>query len=488
MMTWWQSLEVIAWSWVHVLLLVLMLVVHILTSVHIALNKREPRSAVTWMVSTWFMPFLGAVLYFWFGVNRLQRKARHLRLHSHHPRYCLPAVTHEVSANHLNTDFGNLIGIAKAIGSISGFPLVWGNKVEPLQSGEAYFEMLHSIGHAKRSITLITYIFDDDLTGQEFVAALSKAVGRGVAVRVLVDDVGAMYSRPTIWKRLDSARIPRAAFLTRFLPIPFAYWQLRNHRKIMVVDGSMGYTGGMNIRHNQSGGGDCKFPIQDLHFKVQGPVVSQLQTTFAEDWWFTTREYLEGEPWYPMETQPVGETIARGIPDGPDEDLDNLRLTYLAAIGSASQSIKLVTPYFLPDQDISTALSLAALRGVEVDILIPEQSNLRLVQWATTPYLLPLIQRGCRIWLTPPPFDHSKLLLVDGHWTLVGSANWDQRSLRLNFEFNVECYDRNLTRSLDRMVEKKLFRATQVTEEKLAQQSIAVRLRDGLARMLAPIL
>lgn len=483
----------LAWTYDVLFVLEILLVVAVLafqayTAIHIAIHKRDSRSAVAWLVSAWFLPGIGSILYFWFGVNRLERKARKLRSHTHHPRYNLPMVANEILPENLSEQYNDLVGIAKAIGSISGFPLVGGNHFEPLNRKRAYPEMLKAIDEAKSSITLLTYLFDDDPTGEVFAEALSQAVKRGVEVRVLVDDVGSKYSRPTIFGRLQRLGIPHAPFLPKFLPIPLAYSQLRNHRKILVIDGTFGFTGGMNIRHNQANDSGVAHPVDDLHFRVSGPIVTQLQTTFAEDWWFTTEEFLEGEKWYPREIHPAGSSTARGIPDGPDEDLDNLRLTILSAITSAKHSLKIVTPYFLPDHDITTALKLAALRGVIVDIVLPERSNLVLVQWATTPFWGPLVQRGCRIWLTPPPFDHTKLLLVDGHWCMFGSANWDPRSLRLNFEFNIECYDAVLTYNLERIVQEKILTARQVSIEELNSRPFSIRLRDGFARLFSPFL
>src|SRR5262249_25745614 len=238
------------------------------------------------------------------------------------------------------------------------------------------------------------------------------------------------------------------------IPGRLHYSNLRNHRKILVVDGTLGFTGGMNIRHGQLCEPGDPHPIQDLHFRVEGPVVGQLAEIFAMDWEFATNERLEGPAWFPHLT-PSGQSLCRGIPDGPDLDIDKIVLTILGAIGCARHSIDIVTPYFLPEQPLITALNVAAMRGVAVNILLPEFGNLRLVGWAATAELWQLLQRGCRIWLTPPPFDHTKLMIVDGAWSFIGSANWDPRSLRLNFEFNVECYDHDLASELAAIVHAK---------------------------------
>ena len=223
----------------------------------------------------------------------------------------------------------------------------------------------------------------------------------------------------------------------------------------MVVDGRIGFTGGINLderncleRHTHGG-------IQDLHFHLSGPVVTQLQEVFVDDWAFCTGELLQGEPWFAA-TEQDGPVLARGIPDGPDDDFETLRLTLLGAIACARTSVHVVTPYFLPDASLIAALNISALRGVEVNIVLPAKNDLVLVQWASTGLLRQILERGCHVWLSPPPFDHTKLVLVDELWTLLGSANWDPRSLRLNFEFNVECYDQDLAIFLTDLVRSKM--------------------------------
>jgi len=265
------------------------------------------------------------------------------------------------------------------------------------------------------------------------------------------------------------------------------FLNLRSHRKILVADGSIAFTGGMNVRDGNVLANNPERPIQDLQFKLEGPVVEQLALVFVEDWAFTTGEVLTGDCWFPPLTE-VGPVIARGIPDGPGEDLDKLRLTLLGGVQTAVSRIRVVTPYFLPDRDLISALAIAALRGVEVDIVLPAVNNLPVVKWASTALLWQLLERGCRVFLTPPPFDHTKLMVVDDAWTLVGSANWDPRSLRLNFEFNVECYDRALASAMNHLIQLKIASAREITQVDVDGRKIPVRLRDGMARLLSPYL
>jgi cardiolipin synthase len=233
--------------------------------------------------------------------------------------------------------------------------------------------------------------------------------------------------------------------------------------------------------------GATKHFVQDLHFRVEGPVVTRLQEAFVNDWAFTTGEILDGHDWFP-ELKESGNVIARVISDGPDADLDKLRWTLLAAVTEAQTSIQIITPYFLPDNTLVTALNLAALRGVRVDIILPAKNNLPFMHWASRALWWQVLERGCHVWLTPPPFDHSKLIIVDNHWVLFGSANWDARSLRLNFELNVECYGREFAKEMEQVIAKKMLGAHEVTLAEVDARNIPGKIRDAIARLFSPFL
>jgi cardiolipin synthase len=180
--------------------------------------------------------------------------------------------------------------------------------------------------------------------------------------------------------------------------------------------------------------------------------------------------------------------VARGIPDGPDADFETIHRVMLGAIACARTSVRVLTPYFVPDSPLITGLAVAATRGVAVDVVLPEKSNLPFVHWATRALLWQVVKRDARVFYSPPPFDHSKLMIVDGAWTLIGSANWDARSLRLNFEFNVECYDPGLAAAATAIFESKRDAGRPVTAAELDGRSVPVRLRDGIARLASPYL
>jgi cardiolipin synthase len=457
---------------------------------HALLNKRDVRSAIGWVGLIWLTPLLGAALYAMLGVNRIRRRARSLRADV--PSAAARARSHLVVADSLEQALGpqgsHLGKLAHLVHEVTGLQLVSGNRVEPLEHGSrAYPEMLAAIAQAQRSILLTTYIFNYDAQGRQFIDALAAAVARGVQVRVLIDAVGSRYSWPSAVGPLRKAGVKVARFLPVYLPVFVPYWNLRSHRKILVIDGVLGFTGGMNIRDCGGGSEPESHDMNDLHFRVEGPVVEHLSHVAADDWEFASDETLDGELWFPP-IEARGTTLARGVQDGPDENRDRLRMTILGGITCAQRSVQVVTPYFLPDAAIITALGVARMRGVEVDILLPENNNLAAVQWACTAQLWQVLEHGCRVWYTPGPFDHSKLMLVDGCWTLMGSGNWDARSLRLNFEFNVECYDAALAAQLEKIVARKLRVARLVSLAEVDGRKLPVRLRDGIARLFTPYL
>ena len=466
------------------------LLLSVVAASHAVLYKRDSRAAVLWLGFIWLAPLAGAILYFILGINRIRRRAVLLR--GNMERYCTaphaaPCQPDELE-QHLPPHARHLSRLAEAVHKLGVRPLLPGNRIEPLLNGDqAYPAMLEAIDNARHSIALSTYIFDRDEAGLAFARSLGAAVRRGVEVRVLIDATGSHYSWPGIGGALRQEKVRFAKFLPTFPVWQLVSLNLRDHRKILVVDGRTGFTGGLNLRIGHWLAKAPSSPVQDVHVRVEGPVVAELQEVFADDWLFTTGESLRGEQWFPR-LESTGPVIARGIADGPDEDYDKMRWTFLSALASARESIRVATPYFLPEPGLISELNVAAMRGVRVDILLPARSNLPLVQWASQAQWWQVLEHGCRLWLTPPPFDHSKLLVVDDCWSFVGSANWDPRSLRLNFEFNIECYDAELAGKLTGIFEAKRSQARRVTIEEMDARRLPVRFRDGVARLFTPFL
>jgi cardiolipin synthase A/B len=469
---------------------VLAIALMVVASVHAVMTRREVGTAVAWVGVILLSPFLGAALYFLLGVNRIRRRAKELRGGAD-PSYAalLPApVPPSALRDRLGPAREHLTQLVYLGDGVTQRPLLPGNTLTPLVEGDAaYPAMLAAIEGAERSVSLTSFIFDLDRAGRRFVEALAAAVERGVEVRVLIDAVGARYSFPSTVGALRRRGVRVARFMPAFFHWRMPYFNLRSHRKIMVVDGRVGFTGGMNIREafwEEVAGGRHG---GDVHFLVEGPVVAELQEAFAQDWTFTTGERLVGEAWFPP-LAPVGNALARGIADGPDVDFEKLHTVLLGALAVARKEVRVVTPYFIPDARLLSALAVAARRGVAVTIVLPERVNLILVQWASAAYWATLLEAGCRLLLTPPPFDHAKLLVVDGVWSLVGSANLDPRSLQLNFEFNVEVYDERTAAVVGGLIAERERVGREVSLEEVRGRPFYVKFRNRLARLLSPYL
>jgi cardiolipin synthase len=349
--------------------------------------------------------------------------------------------------------------------------------------------MLEAIKSAERTITCCSYIYDLDDIGGEFVEAFADAARRGVQVKLLIDAIGGYWYFSRVHRRLKRSGLRPASFAPLgLLPARVMHINLRNHRKILVVDGRVGFTGGMNISAIQLADQvDNPDRFMDVHFRVRGPLVTQLQNAFADDWDFATDEALEGPGYFPPQ-EPAGLSVARGIADGPDEPLRKLHWLLIGACQTARRALRIMTPYFIPDLALKSAIIAAALRGVAVTIVIPSKSDVPSVNWATTAFLWEFLEHGIRVVRHAPPFHHTKLTVVDDRWSLLGSSNLDPRSLRLNFEFNVEVYDVDLATALTQHIESVVAGGEPLTLARVDSRSIPVRLRDGVAKLFSPYL
>jgi cardiolipin synthase len=455
------------------------IVIAAVVTVHVLLHKRDIGASLGWIGLAWLSPILGGFIYFTFGINRVKRRARHFHGEPRPPK--LIKLPEDQPGR--NDALAPLEATATRITHRLPQP---GNAIAILHNGdEAYPPMLEAIRAAHSSVGLSSYILRDDDAGGPFIDALIAARQRGVAVRVLIDGIGGGYFHSPAYERLRRAGVPVARFMHSPLPWRMPFLNLRTHKKILVVDGKLGFTGGMNISGQNLIRRQPRDPVRDLHFRLIGPVLNQLVEAFAYDWAFVTDEDLEGDAWFPPLDAP-GEAVARIVTSGPDQDLEKIEFLILQAVACARRCIQIMTPYFLPNDRLVTALSLAAMRGVAVDIVVPERSDHVLVDWASRANMEPLVRDGCRVWRNPPPFAHSKVLLVDGLWCLIGSANWDMRSLRLNFELTVEIYHSDLASELASLIEA--AKHHRITVHEISHRTLPVKLRDALARLMLPYL
>ncbi|MDI2090261.1 cardiolipin synthase [Commensalibacter oyaizuii] len=460
-------------------LAVLRFVLLIVVTIHVLRHVRDTRSAIGWIGFTWIMPITGFILYTMFGVNRVVRRAQ--KLVSTQP-------WHNHSIDNMTKYYikGHFYPLAKVVEGFTQRPLLIGNKVDTFYNGDqAYPAMLAAINSAQVCVFLSTYILKSDETGREFADALIAAQQRGATVRVLVDGIGSGYFYCPIAKYLKKNGVLIDRFMHSFWPWKMPFINLRTHKKILIVDGKVGFIGGLNIANENKLSTNPKHPVSDTHFQIKGAIVHELTEAFLQDWFFITTEDLNKKKFFPKTTV-EGNMICRIITAGPDSDMEKIKYTMMQAISLARNSIRIMTPYFLPDDRFLSLLCLAAVRGVNVEIIIPQKSNQRLVDWARNINNILPLQYGCNIWLAKPPFNHSKLMVIDRMWSFVGSSNVDMRSLRLNFEVNMEIYHKEFAEDLDDFI--CTHRHTLLTLDDLHHRSVFKKFRDSTTRLLLPYL
>jgi cardiolipin synthase A/B len=482
-------MDVISAYWPHFLAAV-SVVTGAAAIAHAAMTKEDVRSAAGWVGVILLSPILGAFVYLIAGVNRIRHTALASRRSARHAlwqEFYGPAVPRYAVAECFSTQFLPM----KQLGdTVTRFPLTAGNGIEILAAGDdAYRAIAKAIDEARHSIILETYIFDRDRIGLRIAELLTAAHMRGVSVRVLIDSVGARYSVPSIVKHLRDHGVRTATFNGKVITgLRLPYANLRTHRKIIVVDNEIAFTGGMNIREGfaQEFLGDAF--ARDTHFRITGPIVADLFSVAAEDWHFASGEKLAAVIHPPVPVTPTEPIFARVVSSGPDASIETNHKMLTGAFSVAQRTIRIMSPYFLPDRELISALVTAARRGVEIDIVVPSKNNLTLVDRAMTAQFDQVLNHGCRIWRAAGPFDHSKLLTIDGEWSYVGSSNIDPRSLRLNFEVDLEVLDTNFAKLIEDRFDQAIANADQVTLKDLRHRPLLLRLAEKILWLGSPYL
>ncbi|MDB5553743.1 MAG: phospholipase D/Transphosphatidylase [Rhizobium sp.] len=482
-------IEFLSTHWPH-FLAALSIVIGAIAAAHAALTKEDVRAATGWVGIILLSPIVGAIFYFVAGINRIRHTALATRRSARHAlwrEFYGPAVPRQAIADCFSTQFLPM----KTLGdTVTRFPLTSGNNIQMLHDGdEAYAQIGEAIENARNSILLETYIFDRDRIGTRIADLLIAAHMRGVTVRVLIDSVGARYSVPSIVHHLRAGGVNTLTFNGKVITgLRLPYANLRTHRKIIVIDDEVAFTGGMNIREafTREFHGDNR--SLDTHFRVTGPVVGDLFAVAAEDWHFASGEKLAAA------SDPHGAVAAtdpiftRVVSSGPDGSIETNHKMLIGAFSVAQKTIRIMSPYFLPDRELISAMVTAARRGVEIDILLPSQNNLKLVDHAMTAQFDQVLKGGCRIWRVNGAFDHSKLLTIDGQWSYVGSSNLDPRSLRLNFEVDLEVLDSGFAGMVGDRIDRAMRDVTEVTLHGLRRRPFLLRLVEKILWLGSPYL
>jgi cardiolipin synthase len=462
------------------------------TAGHALYRRRSPRTAVIWVFAALVFPLVGAAAYWLIGQNRIFYRANKLRRRFpsrerlDQDQAALRHLLAQVAKD--EEELATLLQIERVGNAATGLGLTSGNWLEPLENGEqCYPRLFAALDGARETIDLCSYLVDGPRMEQRLSEALIAAHRRGVEVRMLFDGLGELFGGYRVKRRLRAAGVPCASFLPLSLSERGLHLNLRNHRKILVVDGCEAFTGGMNLRdcHEVTLPGKVDV-VRDVHFALRGPVVAELEQVFLEDWAFATETRAIVRPRRAAEH--AGRALCRSISEGPNEDYGAFNWVLLGAIASARERVRLVTPYFIPTEDLESALIIASLRGLRVEVMLPGTPDHPYTHWAMRAMVRDLLRKGVEVRLQPPPFTHTKLVLVDRLLVVLGSANLDPRSLRLNFEFNLAVYDAELAAGLNRRFEEDWAKSTPLTIADLDRDSSLARFRNHLARLAGPYL
>ncbi|MEN2767209.1 cardiolipin synthase [Ornithinibacillus xuwenensis] len=362
------------------------------------------------------------------------------------------------------------------------------NHVDIFVDGEEKFNsLLMDLEKATDHIHLLYYIIRHDELGQRIANMLIKKAAEGVEVRVLYDDLGTRYLRPKYIRNLRKAGVQVEAFFPSRIPKINFKINYRNHRKLAIIDGKIGYIGGFNIGDEYLGKSKKFGYWRDTHLKVCGEAVQSMQTRFILDWNQASRDDIIYDERY-YTSVPGGNVGVQIVSSGPDSDWEQIKNGYIKMIMSAKKYVYIQTPYFIPDESLKDAIRIAALSGVDVKIMIPNKPDHPFVYWATLSYVGDMLEAGAEVYIYQKGFLHSKTIIVDGNIASVGTANIDVRSFRLNFEVNAFLYDKGLANRLVEAFHDDIEHSTQMTKKLYSKRSLGIRIKESISRLISPIL
>jgi cardiolipin synthase len=368
-------------------------------------------------------------------------------------------------------------------------PLSDNNRVQIFNSGQEKFtQLMESIKQAKKFIHIEYYIIRNDSLGREIIILLSRKAKEGIEVRLLYDGMGGIRLPKNFFDPLLQAGGKVAVFYPPFIPYINLRVNYRNHRKICIIDGITGYVGGFNIG-NEYLGLSKRFGFwRDMHLKIEGSAVNDLELRFLMDWRFASGEEIIFDKNYFPHDRARGDTAVQIVSSGPDSRWPNVRNGYLKIINNARDHVYIETPYFVPDDEILSALKISALSGVDIRVIIPEKPDHPFVHWAAMSYIGELLDSGVRFFAYHKGFMHSKMFTSDGFVSSVGTANLDIRSFRVNFEVNAFIYHKETAQKLDEMFINDMYDATEITLKKFNERPFSARVKDSICRLLSPLL
>lgn len=457
----------------------------IASSIKVLNENRTPQGAIAWIVSLNTFPYVAVPVYWAIGETNYEDYALAFRERRAEGAPILDRLRADLESKGLTVEPSD--DTQQLLERLGNLPITRGNEVELLVDGRETFESIFQSIQAARSYVLIEfYILRDDELGERLKQMLLAKVRQGVSVRVLYDVYGSHGLSSDYVRDLREGGVEVAGFNPPLDDVSTTRINFRNHRKLVVVDGIEAFVGGHNVGNEYLVGFPNEAPYRDTHVSVRGPLAISNQVVFAEDWFAATDELLVDLNWTAVES-PNEDVVALCLPTGPADEFETASMFFLHLINRARDRVWIATPYFVPDKQMTTALQLAALRGVDVRVLIPSKSDSRLVELSSHSYLPEMEAAGVKMFRYRGPFLHQKVMLVDDDLATVGTANFDNRSFRLNFELMLVFFDQSFNREVAEMLQVDFERSDPAPGSELTDRSTAFRLLSRAARLLAPI-
>ncbi|KON98356.1 cardiolipin synthetase [Aneurinibacillus migulanus] len=459
----------------------------------IVLENRNPSRTVAWLIILNFLPIVGFIFYMLLGRNVRKRKLfRHKFISNAEVLKKLETAPSGMLDENDFWQYPHLASKRRLLNlmvNVSQSPFTLRNRSKILTNGDETFrQMIQDMSEAKHHIHFQFYIIRHDTTGQQFKQVLIDKAREGVKVRVIYDGVGSVRLDKRYITELKEAGVEVVTFFPVILPFLNNKLNYRNHRKIVIIDGKIGFVGGLNIGDEYLGK-DTRYGFwRDSHVRLEGESVYLLQNIFLKDWFFVTEENIEGDSYYPSLIEEPGEELIQIASSGPDSDWESIWQMYFSIIATAQEKIYITSPYFVPDDSISMALKTAALSGLDVRILLPSRPDHQTVFWASRSYFQELLEAGVRFYLYQPGFVHAKILLVDGVVASIGTANMDIRSFQHNFEVNAIIYNSNSVYKLEEDFINDLMDSKELTLKEYKRRPWHHRILESVARLLSPLL
>lgn len=465
----------------------------IVVSILIFMERRNPYKTIAWLAVLNVFPLLGFVFYLLLGQNLRKRKMARTK-YINEMKQLRHTIDRQIECIKYDEDFNKKPWMPKKqlinlLLRNANAPFTRHNRAQVLSDGQKAFESMFSeLEKARDHIHLEYYIIRHDNTGQKLKDILIRKAKRGVKVRVIYDAVGSWRLSPEYIKEMQEAGVEIKPFFPVALPFINNKLNYRDHRKITVIDGKVGFLGGLNVGDEYLGYHPKLGKWRDTHLRLEGTSVHFLQVIFLLDWEFVSGQALTDQTGFFPETDIKDEKLIQIAASGPDSDWEAVRQSYFALINSAQKSIKITTPYLIPDEGILLALKTAALSGIDIKIILPGIPDKKIVYWASQSYFEELIEAGIEIYLYQPGFIHAKIISVDGEVASIGSANLDMRSFQLNFEVNAMLYDKELVEKIDADFLTDLSKSIIVDLDEFARRPLISKMRHSAARLLSPIL